>query len=118
MQDDPASYIIQYKLNYFSGINPAGENARETEGYQKLVRFAKSYFDTNKYDDFAAFLQEGQYFINLWTAHLILQYGQPNETLKQMCLKIIRQYTDNPLAPDVAIEEKIWLDNYLKSEPI
>jgi hypothetical protein len=58
---------------------------------------------------------EGQYFINLWAAHLMLEYGKPNKSQKEQCLEIIKRYTDNPLAPEAAIEEKIWLENYCKS---
>ena len=67
-------------------------------------------------DQFAGYLQEGQYFIQLWTAHLILEYGKPSDKLKSECLEVIIDYADNPLAPDASIEEKLWVDNYYKSE--
>lgn len=56
--------------------------------------------------------QEGQYFIPLWTAHLILDYGQPNHNLKETCLNKIKDYIDNPFAREVEAEEKAWLEKY------
>jgi len=55
---------------------------------------------------------EGQYFIQLWTAHLILEYGHPDLELKNRCLDEIIKYADNSLAPRVATQEKQWLESY------
>ena len=115
MKENLASFIIQCRANYILGIRPAHQQSKDTEGYTALVQIAKSYFDANRYDDFAGNFMEGQYFIDLWAAHLMLEYGQPNERQKEQCLEIIRRYTDNPLAPGAAIEEKIWPDNYQKA---
>ena len=45
---------------------------------------------------------EGQYFIQLWTAHLFLEYGQPNEELKRRSLDEIEKYADSTLSPKIA----------------
>jgi hypothetical protein len=105
------SYIIQCRTNWFLGIRPASINSKELKEYKALIKIAKTYFDNNLYDEFAMNFMESQYLIPLWTAHLILEYGKPNGDLKQKCLQIIRIYSDNPLAPEASIEEKIWLDN-------
>ena len=115
MKQNQDSFIIQCRTNYLSGIRPAHQQSKNTEGYKALVQIAQSYFDANKYDDFVGNFMEERYFINLWAAHLMLEFGQPNESQKEHCLEIIRRYSDNPLAPEAAIEEKIWLDNYHKS---
>jgi hypothetical protein len=115
MKENLASFIIQCRANYILGIRPAHQQSKDTEGYTALVQIAKSYFDANRYDDFAGNFMEGQYFIDLWAAHLMLEYGQPNERQKETVLgnyqKIYRQST----APGAAIEEKIWPDNYQKA---
>jgi hypothetical protein len=46
------------------------------------------------YDDYALYFMEGQYFIQLWTAHLFLKYGQHNEELKRRSLDEIEKYAD------------------------
>jgi hypothetical protein len=112
MKENTDPFIIQCRTNYFLGIRPAHQRSKNTVGYKTLIQVAKSYFDTDRYDDFSANFMEGQYFINLWAAHLLLEYGKPNESQKEQCLDIIKGYTDNPLAPEAAMEEKIWLDNY------
>ena len=115
MKESHDSFIVQCRTNYFLGIRPANQQSMNTDGYKALVKIAKRYFDADRHDDFAGNFMEGQYFIDLWAAHLMLEYGQPNERQKEQCLEIIRRYTDNPLAPGAAIEEKIWPDNYQKA---
>ncbi len=110
-----ASYLFYCKENYVKGIRPADVNSKSKDGYKKLVEIAKLYIESNLLDRFAGYLMEGHYFVQLWTAHLILEYGQPEEKLKQLCLDEITNYSDNPLAPDVSIQEKDWLENYLRT---
>ena len=110
-----ASYLFYCKDNYIKGIRPSDINGKEKEGYKNLVEIAKLYIDNNLQDSFSGYLTEGHYFVQLWTAHLILEYGQPDTKLKKLCLDQILKYTNNPLAPEVAIQEKMWLDNYLKT---
>lgn len=110
-----SSYLIYCKANFIEGIRPADIDSKNKEGYIQLVEIAKLYFKNNMSDRFAGYLMEGHYLVQLWTAHLILEYGQPDGKLKQLCLDEIIKYSDNPLAPDVAIQEKKWLDNYLKT---
>ncbi len=110
-----ASYLFYCKDNYIKGIRPADIECKNKNGYIKLVEIAKLYFDNNLMDRFSGYLMEGHYFVQLWTAHLILEYGKPDAKLKQLCLDEINNYSDNPLAQDVAIQEKKWLDNYLKT---
>src|SRR5687768_13111059 len=107
MKEINDSFIIQCRTNYFLGIRPAHLQSKNTDGYKALVEIAKRYFDADRYDDFAENFIEGQYFINLWAAHLMLEYGKLNESQKEECLEIIGRYTNNPLAPEAAIEEKI-----------
>ena len=52
---------------------------------------------------------EYQYWVDLWTAHLLLEYGQPNESLAKKCLQIIKKHSDTPIDPELAAQEKDWL---------
>ena len=57
---------------------------------------------------------EGQYFIQLWTAHLILEYGQPDLKLKKRCMDEIIKYSDNPVH-ECCNTRKQWLESYFNS---
>jgi len=103
------SYLLQCKENYFDQITPSNKSSRNKEGYKKIVDIAKKYFEKGAYIDFAGFFQEGQYFIALWTAHMIVEYGAPSYELKMEALTVIKKYSDNPLAPKVAGEELDWI---------
>lgn len=109
------SYITQCRTNYFLNIFPGDPTSKSTDPYQALVRIAKQFFDEGRYDEFESFFMEGTYLIPLWTAHLILEFGQANDSLKEKCLKVISEYTDNPLAPIAAKQEQVWLDNYFSA---
>ena len=105
-------FLITCKKNYFDKVTPSNKESRHKEGYQRLVAIAKEYFSNNEYGKFAGFFQEGQYFIALWAAHLILEYGTGVQEINIAALNVIKKYSDNPLAEDVANEEKQWLELY------
>ena len=102
-------FLMLCKQNYLNEITPATNTRRDKLGYRNLVDIAKEYFRKNEYNEFAGFFQEGQYFISLWAAHLLLEYGEPSKELSAKALNIIETYSNNPLAPEVAKEEAEWL---------
>jgi hypothetical protein len=106
------SFITQCKVNFFNKITPANKTLWDTEGYKSIVAISKSYFKAGKKDEFMKYFQDGQYFIQLWAAHLLIEFGNPSEIEMMSALRIIINYTENPLAPEVAIQEKNWLNEY------
>ncbi|MFD2890756.1 hypothetical protein ACFS5J_01855 [Flavobacterium chuncheonense] len=46
------------------------------------------------------------------TAHLILEYGNPDSELIKDCLAEIENYSTTPIDIELAIQEKNWLENY------
>ncbi len=112
MKQKGDSFLWQCRQNYFDGIFPADTTIIHTEGYQFLKELAQSYFDSNSYDDFEGYLMEGHYLVQLWAAHLILEYGNPSEELKQKCLSEIKKYAENVLNSKLAAQETAWLKNY------
>jgi hypothetical protein len=110
-----SSYLFYCKEFYFAGIKPTDFISNKNNGYKVLIEIAKLYFEKKLLEEFATYLMEGQYFIQLWTAHLILEFGNPDEKLKELCLDEIEKYSDNPLAPEVAIHEKKWLKEYYEN---
>lgn len=108
-------YLIKCKENYFKKIRPANSISRSLSDYQTLVDIAKIYFKKDQQRDFSQFFMEGQYLIDLWTAHLILEYGQPDNDLKKESLEIIKSYSKTPLDESLANEEKVFLESYIRN---
>ena len=104
-------FLFTCKRNHLDKITPSNRNSHSKEGYKRIVNIAKEYFKKDEYIEFAGFFQEGQYFIPLWAAHMLLEYGSPSEGLIEASINVIKRYSDNPLAPDVAGEERDWLKN-------
>jgi hypothetical protein len=94
VQKDSA-YLFYCKSNYKNGVRPSGTDSKNTEGYLKLVEIAKLYFENNLQNKFAEYFAEGSYHVQLWTAHLILDFGQPDLKLEQLCLDEIKKYSAN-----------------------
>jgi hypothetical protein len=103
------SFLAACKRSFLEGITPSNKLNQEREDYTRIVRIAKEYFQKDLYNDFAGFFIEGQYLIPLWAAHMLVEYGKPNKYLMGTALNVIKDYSDNPLAPIVAEEEKQWL---------
>lgn len=102
-------YLFQCKANYFENITPSNVSRFEKKGYQKLADIAKKYFENGEIEDFVGFFLEYQYRVNLWTAHLIIEYGNPNDLIKKQAIEIIKRYSTTPLNKSLADEEKEWL---------
>ncbi len=58
---------------------------------------------------------EGQYLVQLWTVHFILEYGTLDQELTKVCLEEIEKYSEIELLPVVAIQEKDWLKQCQKA---
>ena len=114
--DSAAQYLFTCKSNYLSGIRPADKNSKNAQGYKTLVQIAKTYFANNRYKEFAGFFMEAQYLVNLWTAHLILEFGAPDDNLIDTCIDIIKEYSEGSLDQQVTSQEKKWLDDFLREK--
>ncbi len=109
MSELQTRYLFQCKSNYYDNIRPSRRESFNEDGYLMLVEIAKTYFAKDELSHFAAFFQEYQYCVNLWTAHLIIEYGEPNIDLKRKAIEIIKRYSTTPLNEELAKEEKEWL---------
>ena len=107
-----SSYLFYCKECYLLKIKPADIQNRKSTEYQNLVEIAKLYFSNRLQSKFAGYLMESQYLVQLWTAHLILEYGNPNDELKKACLNEIEKYSTTPLDIELAKQEMLWLENY------
>ncbi|MFN8295597.1 MAG: hypothetical protein U0T69_05345 [Chitinophagales bacterium] len=106
-----SDYLIKCRENYFKKITPSNKKSKDTEDYKDLLLIAKNTIDNIGIDKFSEYFQDGYYLVNLWTAHIIIEYYNPSKELEKKCLEIIKDHLDNPLAPLVAVEEKTWLED-------
>ena len=102
-------YLITCKENYFKEVFPADPRSKNNPTFITLFSIAGQYIEQGRLNELADFLMESQYFINLWTAHFILEQGNPDEMLKQKCLIIIKDYSGSSLHPIIADLETKWL---------
>lgn len=79
----PNSYIVTCKIAYQNDIEPFQFEKRENEIYIKLDEITTYYNETKTLEDFYSYLQEGQYWINVWTAYFLLEKFEinPNDKL-------------------------------------
>jgi hypothetical protein len=112
MKDPGVEFLVTCKGCYFNNITPSNPVSKDTKAYKHLVDITIHYIKQRGLEEFAGFFQDGQYFIDLWAAHLLIDHGKPNAELTERALNIIRTYSDNPLAPAVAEEEKAWLNEH------
>ena len=91
-----SSFFYTCKENFFSGINPANPESQEKDGYLAAVNIAKVYFSADLYEPLIQYLHEGRYLIDLWSAYLILQYGEPDISIKISCIQKIENVLNSP----------------------
>lgn len=70
---NPDSYIVTCRTAFVAGVFPFQFEKSEHPIYRKLYSIALAYSNTNRLEAFYQFLQEGQYYINIWTAYFILE---------------------------------------------
>lgn len=100
-------FLLQCRENYFRGITPCGPGA-ETEK-QALLACFHDFTAANGTAAFSGFLQEGQYYIDLWAAHLLLEHHHSDSPNRQLCMQTIEVYANSTINPRVAQEELKWL---------
>jgi hypothetical protein len=102
-------YIVKCKELFFKKISPSNKLSFEKEEYKDLVKIAKTDIKEVGIDSFMSYFQEYQYLIDLWTAHILFDYENISNDEKEECIKVIKGYLNNPLAPEIAKEEGDWL---------
>ncbi|MET4073008.1 hypothetical protein [Hymenobacter sp. UYCo722] len=86
----------------------------------KIIGIAQRYFEGGREAEFFQLAQEGHYFINLWAAHMLIEYGKPTPELQAKVLDIIKFHSATYCTPGntvnrvVAQPEDQWLDDYYK----
>ena len=102
IKENPNSYIVNCKIAYQNNIEPFQFNKTENEIYIKLDEIVTKYRETKAIEDFYSYLQEEQYWINVWTAFFLLEKydinpndklkGLNNENIFEFCINEIEQH--------------------------
>jgi hypothetical protein len=109
------SFFYICKENYFQGILPADPESREKDGYKTVVQIARTYFSAGLYEPIVQYLSEGRYFVKLWSAYLILEYGNPTESLRNSCIEII-QNTVSQFSNELPPKQEEFFKAYLEGK--
>ena len=75
-------FLWQCKSNYIKGITPSNPDFYTDEDYLKVIDIGLQYINAGEVKEFSFFLRESQYFVPLWAAHIILQYGNPDKEIE------------------------------------
>ena len=109
MQNLTDLFLLQCRENFFQGVTPANLVQRAEPGPQKLVALYTRFIGANQGEAFVGLLQEYQYYINLWAAHLLVEHHHPDGPTRQLCMETIEGYANSTIDPKVAQEELEWL---------
>jgi hypothetical protein len=107
-----APYHYYCREAYKKGIRPLDKDKSDNPNVKAIIEIAKTYQAENELQRFSHYFMADQYNIQLWTAHLILEYFNPDELMKNCCLDEIRKYSTSPLDQKVAEQEKERLGMY------
>jgi len=110
-----SQYLLVCKEYYKNGVIPAISLQNRDENYNEIRELALQIIRENGIMFFSDFFQEGQYLVQLWTAHLIMEDINASDELKRSSLLIIQDYSDNPLVPKVSEAENLWLKKFYPS---
>ncbi|RYY37598.1 MAG: hypothetical protein EOP46_02040 [Sphingobacteriaceae bacterium] len=92
MIDFNYEYIIQCRANTLTGITPFNTEKYSTPEYQNIIEIGKKCIQKDGLIHFSLNLQGDQYFVGLWTAHIIYEHGNPEPALQAQCIEIIKEY--------------------------
>ena len=73
-------FLWQCRANYFIGIRPGDQNAKNLDGYKVLVEIAKEYFRDERYDAFTGFFSRGTVFYSTMGCSSIIGVWQTKAT--------------------------------------
>jgi len=76
------SYIVTCRSAFIACVLPFQFEKSQQPVYKKLYAIALDYRDRGRLKEFYQFLQEGQYYINIWTAYFLLEVFELDKKAK------------------------------------
>ena len=107
MSDTGTSFLFLCRKVYFDGYTPCSNTPNND--YDNLCQLARQLLMERGCEGVAYYFTEGQYLIDLWCAHFILEYGNPSGHIKQQAVEVIQKYAAKSFRVKLAKEEKDWL---------
>lgn len=105
-------YLLTCKKYYHDGVIPAISVQARDQQYYEIKKISEMIIKERGINSFADFLYESQYFVRLWTAHLIIEEFNISDELKNKSLLVIKSFIGNPLAPKASEPEELWLKKF------
>ncbi len=102
------SFVSICKVLYSKGIMPTMLKSKDKDVVE-LIKIAKSYFADGRLNDFSQFLRYDRYLIELWVAHLIIEFAEPGSALKSISLERIVTYATLSENVELSSLESDWL---------
>lgn len=102
-------YIFLCREAYFAGVTPSGKDSKGNALYKKIVDAGNAEIRKSGIEGFMGYLQYGEYLIQLWTVHIVMEYNLPLKPVRDRCLAEIEKYASSTLNSKVADEESEWL---------
>ncbi|MDB5118846.1 MAG: hypothetical protein JWN56_64 [Sphingobacteriales bacterium] len=110
VKTNPDSFILTCKEIWKNGIEPFEFQQKDAQLFERLKGIAASFKEQNRLTAFYQYLQEGQYWINLWTAYFLLELFELKDSDKLIGLN------DNEKIFDFCLNEVEQNQQYLKTE--
>ncbi|HTJ14738.1 MAG TPA: hypothetical protein VL547_22020 [Dinghuibacter sp.] len=102
-------FVEQCKANFFNDIRPANPATTRSPEHNAVIAIARDFFNRGDVTALQLLLGKSQYFVDLWSAHMLLEHGQLDEDLKKKSTDVIKRYARGCMNPEVIAEEKSWL---------
>ena len=113
-------FLFGCKNLYFMGIHPFDFSKTDSDEYKGIVELGKEIMKEIGIQDFAEFVIEYQYRVNIWSSMIVLEFGEfdQNEILKtsgietifSACLEKIKQNEINKLPNEINENKKNWVE--------
>ena len=107
-------YLAECAKCYKKNIRPSNEVNKSDPEYLELVKTGHEFIDHFGLNQFSGYLKEGQFFVDLWTAHIILDYSKADQVLKIESIEMVRLYAEKSPNDLILKEESIWLKSYFE----
>ena len=114
------TFLWTAKALYGEGVHPFDFDKEREEAYERIVGAGVQLIMYKGIEYFAGFVMEYPYRVNVWTAFIVLEYGNPSpnqvlqitkkDTIVEHCLKIVKSNETPPLSERINRNKKEWIN--------
>lgn len=118
---NPDTFILTCRATFINNLLPFQFDKITLPLYKKLEQIALDYKENKQLQGFYEHLQEGQYYINFWTAYFLIEKFEltgteklvglnENEFIVEHCIKLIERYFQNFKDKEQIKNCSFWLE--------